>query len=720
MSSAARVGVGTRFVYEGETVEIVEMHGGKQVTVRGLRTKAVQRLLLRELLDPENAHLVYTEAGPASDDDQETAAVKLAFLTKEEREEVVELADHVREVLTGFRSGSAELARPGEPKPEYHATLPLMARYAAKAAELNRGERTIERWVHDYQENGDAGLIPATSVCPKRGRRVDQRWVDTCAEIMVESVDASKPSEKALIRRTNARAIARFGEGEVTVPPRTTAYRVIWDLEATHPLIRHSTIRNRDIADRPAGVYGKLRPTRPGEYTLMDTTRLDVHGLDPMTLRWVRAELTVTMDWYSRCITGLCVTPVSTKSMDAARALFWAFRPPPAGRDWPANAVWPEHGIPRAVWIEQTVLDKEQGRGAASPAIVPETMIVDHGRIFVSAHFTSVCERLGISVQPARLRKGRDKGPVERFFDTLREDLLQYLPGYKGSDLFSRGLDTEGQAFYFLDQLETLIREWIAVVYHNREHSSLIDPAVPGMRMSPAEMFEHGVARAGYIEAPRDRDLAFEFLPVVKRTIQDKGVEIGRRFYSHPVLVPLRHKKSPYRDGKWPISYNPDNITRAYFRHPVDRRWRTLVWEDAPMTRMPYSADAANYARRLASEKFTNPSDQLALEYVLQRWHLGLADTMAERGTALRIAREQDLFIKSLSTNDNPVMELPAVRAITSESSSEDDDPDLADLPDVAADDDLDEDHEQDDVFFEDADFDDGLNDVSEAERRWR
>ena len=168
MSSAARVGVGTRFVYEGETVEIVEMHGGKQVTVRGLRTKAVRApLAARASRSRERTHLVYTEAGPASDDDQETAAVKLAFLTKEERKEVVELADHVREVLTGFRSGSAELARPGEPKPEYHATLPLMARYAAKAAELNRGERTIERWVHDYQENGDAGLIPALP-CARR------------------------------------------------------------------------------------------------------------------------------------------------------------------------------------------------------------------------------------------------------------------------------------------------------------------------------------------------------------------------------------------------------------------------------------------------------------------------------------------------------------------------------------------------------------------------
>jgi hypothetical protein len=63
----------------------------------------------------------------------------------------------------------------------------------------------------------------------------------------------------------------------------------------------HSTIRNRDIEDRPSGVYGQLRPTRPGEYVQMDTTRLDIHGLDPLTLRWVRVTrskvLTITQPY---------------------------------------------------------------------------------------------------------------------------------------------------------------------------------------------------------------------------------------------------------------------------------------------------------------------------------------------------------------------------------------------------------------------------------------
>ena len=59
--------------------------------------------------------------------------------------------------------------------------------------------------------------------------------------------------------------------------------------------------------------------------------------------------------------------------------------------------------------------------------------------------------------------------------------------------------------------------------YHHRSHDSLVDPHVPGLRMSPAMMFEHGIARAGYIEAPRDPDLAFEFLKAEFRKIQHYG-----------------------------------------------------------------------------------------------------------------------------------------------------------------------------------------------------
>lgn len=618
-SAAVRVGVGTRLVHDGEVVEIVEIHTGQtgmDVVLKGTVKPTLIRARLNELLMSDTTRVIPDSEGPCSDDDFEPAGVVLAQLSDVERDEVIERAAHVREVLAGFRSGSAALALPGEPRPEYQANVPLSRRYASKARELDVGVRSIERWVQQFQKNGEAGLA---STRERRtaglGANVDPRWTETAVEVMVEHTDQSRPSQTMVITRTDARVIARFGEGVVQLPSRATAFRVLAELENRYPTFRLSTKRNRDIAQRPDGVYGKLRPTRPGEYLLMDTTRLDVFALDPITLRWVQAELQIGMDWYTRCVTGIRLTPVSTKSVDAASVLYQAYRPRPAGKGWPAHAVWPEHGVPRSVLID---IDAIEGPavGAGGPAMVPETIVIDHGKIYVSEHLTSVCQRMGISIQPARLRTGRDKGPVERFFRTIREDLLQVLPGYKGPDIHSRGLDPESEAFFYLDELEAIIREWVAVVYHHRPHDSLIDPHIPGLRMSPAQMFEHGIARAGYIEAPRDPGLAYEFLKAEFRKVQHYGVDFGGRRFNGPVLNSHRNMTSPYRGkakGRWPIHYDPDDITRAYFRDPETHAWHTLMWEHAPSMEMPLSEDALQFARKLAASKYTYPDDRLAV-----------------------------------------------------------------------------------------------------------
>jgi transposase InsO family protein len=669
-SAAVRIQAGTRLVYDGDAAQVVELlaaPSGVNVVLR-VNPDHLIHVPLRELLTSDRVRVVPTEPGPASDDPWDTATVVLAELTERERLIMRERAAHVREVLTGFRSGSSFLAAPGEPRTQFDPQLPLMTRYQAKAQELGMSVRALNKWVVRFHRQGDAGLAPRSrGPSPNPTGKADLRWVDTALEVMVEHTDLSRPSETMVIRRTNARVIARYGADVVRQPSRSTAFRVLAVLERRHPTFRLSTKRNRDIADRPKEVYGKLRPTRPGEYLLMDSTRLDVFALDPVTLRWVRAELTIALDWYTRCVTGLRVTPVSTKSIDAATVLYQTFRPRPPGQNWPKEAVWPDHGIPRAVLMD---VDTITGSvvGAAHPAIVPDTLVVDHGRIFVSEHLMSVCERLGISVQPARLKTARDKGPVERFFETLREDLLQVLPGYKGPDVYSRGVDPESEAFFFLDELEDIIREWVAVVYDRRPHSGLSDPHLHAMKMSPAMMFEHGVARAGYIEASRDPDLAYEFLKTVWRTIQHYGVEIGGRRYNGSVLDRYRNTSSAYggkAKGRWPFQVDTDDVTRIYFRDPDTRRYHALVWEHAPSLMMPFSEDALAFARELAAAKYTYPDDTVAVADLFERWKLGLGATAKERRIALRMSRDQAVLLKDLPGLQEPeVAQLPSVARV--------------------------------------------------------
>jgi transposase InsO family protein len=669
-SATVRIQAGTRLIYDGDAAQVVELvavESGVDVVLR-VSPDHLVHVPLRELLTSEHVGVVPTEPGPASDDPWDTASVVLAELTERERTIMRERAANVREVLTGFRSGNSLLAVAGEPRPQFDPELPLMDRYRAKAKELGVTVRALTKWVTRFRRAGDAGLAPALHQSLRNPiGKADPRWVDTALEVMVEHTDLSRPSRTMVIKRTNARTIARYGVDVVRQPSRATAFRVLDELERRHPTFRLSTKRNRDIADRPNEPYGKLRPTRPGEYVLMDSTPLDVFALDPVTLRWVRAELTVALDCYTRCVTGLRVTPASTKSIDAATVLYQTFRPRPPGKTWPKEAVWPDHGIPRGLLVD---VDTVTGPvvGAAHPAIVPDTVVVDHGRIFVSEHLLSVCERLGISVQPARLKTPRDKGPVERFFETLSEDLLQALPGYKGPDVYSRGLDPELDAFLFLDELEDIIREWVAVVYHRRPHAGLSDPHLHAMKMSPAMMFEHGVARAGYVEAPREPDLAYEFLKTEWRSIQHYGVEIGGRRYNGAVLERYRNTSSPYggkAKGRWPFQVDPDDITRIYFRNPDTRRYHPLMWEHAPALSMPFSEDALQFARRLAAAKYTYPDDAIAVADLLERWQLGLGATVKERRIALRMSRQQAALVNDLPGLSEPeVAQLPSVAQV--------------------------------------------------------
>ncbi|MGA4902188.1 TnsA-like heteromeric transposase endonuclease subunit [Streptomyces griseoincarnatus] len=686
--AAVRVGVGTRLKYDGEVVVVEEMFGsaaGNEVLVRDGPGRRF-RLSLREVLASGRAQVIATGPGPESDDDREAASVLLAQLSEEELDEIRERAAHINEVLTGFRSGSDELAEPGEPRSQYAVTVPKMQRYEAKATELGVSVRTIKRWVRAFLTDREAGLVHGGT---DRGGdmgglgRADPRWVEMALEIMAEHGKDSKPTRGKVIRSVGPRLVARHGEGEVKLPGRATAYRWLEELERRLPTFRLSTKRNRDIAARPAGAYGKLRPTRPGEYLLMDTTRLDVFAMDPITMKWVQAELTAAMDWYDRCVTGLRVTPVSTSSIGVAAVMFQTFRPRSAGKDWPEYAVWPDHGIPRHVFVEIKALEPDEEEpakakkgGVASPALVPETIVVDHGKPYISEHVTSVCQRLGLSIQPARLRTGRDKGPLERFFKTVREGLLEVLPGYKGPDLFSRGERPEDQAFFFLHELEAIIREWVACTYHHRPHRGLVDAHVPGLNLSPAAMFEHGIARSGYIEVPRDPALGFEFLKTEWRPTHHYGVEIRKCRYNGPGLDGYRGETSEYSGpkakGLWPVQVDPDNINYIYFRRPDTRRWHTLQWEHAPAQKFPISHGAIEIARKLAGQKYPFPDDETAVAELLDRWHLGLGLTMTERRLALRQARERSAFDLP-DTAEDDVRALPSVARILNATDDEDD-----------------------------------------------
>jgi transposase InsO family protein len=623
---------GSRLVFDGEVAEVVAVDGVR-ATLRSDRTRRFTTVQLSRLA---------ASAGPAggtlrAGDADVSPGLVPGSLAGEQLGRLAEQAGHVREVLTGYRSGDPDRARPGEPRPGYRPGQPLKTRYRAKAEELGITSRTVERWVAAYRESGEAGLAGARAL---RGRdtAVDPRWDEAVRLVLAEMVSDSTPTRSAVLRKAEARLDELHGAGVVPRPSSATAYRRLAGLARGTNAVSGSANGRRSIADRPKGAYGRLRAMRPGEYAILDTQDLDVFAMEPVTCRWVRAQLTVVQDLFTRCITGLRVTPVSTKAVDVAGVLYQAIVPRPAPEDWPEEACWAYHGVP-----QQLVLT-EEGRLPGTPVCPPETLVIDHGKAFLSAHVISVCTRLGISIQPAQPKKPTDKPTCERFFKTLREGLIQHLPAYKGPDIYSRGERVEDAAFLFLHELEDIIAEWVALVFHRSRQDGLAVPEWPHLKLSPNEMYEIGVARAGLLRIPASPELAYDFLPAEWRTIQHYGVEAGGLRYNGPALDAYRNAASPYgglHAGKWPIRINPDDARWAWFQDPADDRWHRLEWEHAAGLGTPFSGEAARYARRLAARSGRWPDTGQALGELLARWDRGMVTGRRERRMAIRLAAER-------------------------------------------------------------------------------
>ena len=251
--------------------------------------------------------------------------------------------------------------------------------------------------------------------------------------------------------------------------------------------------------------------------------------------------------------------------------------------------------------------------------------------------------------------------------ETLREDLLQVLPGYKGPDVYSRGVDPESEAFFFLDELEAIIREWVAVVYHRRPHSGLPTRICRDADVAGEDVRTRGGARRLHRSAPRPR-------PGLRipqdRVAHDPALRCGDRWppLQRPVLDRYRNTSSAYGGkgkGRWPFQVDPDDVTRIYFRDPDTRRYHALVWEHAPSLMMPFSEDALAFARELAAAKYTYPDDTIAVADLFERWKLGLGATAKERRMALRMSRDQAVPLNDLPGPQEPeVAQLPSVARV--------------------------------------------------------
>jgi hypothetical protein len=521
-------------------------------------------------------------------------------------EEALWWEGHILEVLYGLAPDAPVGARP---RPQYDPELvSLTARENAKAAELAAAGRrvpasTLKHRRQRYEAGGLAGLVDHR-VAKRRAPagRVDPAVVAAMRTAIAEATDDSSRTAKFVFWRTGE---ILTGEGAgVVLPSERTLYRLFGRLSAGKHTTGSASTR-RSLAGRPVGMFGQLPVAAPGELTQIDSTPLDVMVLLDEGVTG-RVELTGMIDVATRTVTAAVLRP-TTRSVDASVLLARTVTPEPMRPGW-VEALKMAHSV--LPYDRLLSVDERLEHAAAKPVIVPDTIVCDHGSVFISRNFRASCRYLGITFQPAHLASGAEKPHVERMFGSVGSMFCQFVSGYLGSNPDRRGRGIEGKPLWSMLELQELLDEWLVACWQNRPHEELRDPEHPGRAFTPNEKYAALVEAAGYVPVALSPDDYIELLPAQWRAVNAYGIKLKRRSYDSEQLDPLRLQPSGVAERKdlWEIHHDPYDVSRIFVRGPSG--WITCFWRHLDRVPVPFGELAWDHARRHLSEEGRAATEQ--------------------------------------------------------------------------------------------------------------
>ncbi|MEU0742378.1 transposase [Streptomyces sp. NPDC006134] len=432
----------------------------------------------------------------------------------------------------------------------------MAEREQAKAGELAQlgwprvSRATVRRMRARYHTGGVMGLVRQRKPSSATGR-ADERVVAAVLEALRRQRGRSTGTLKGLREVTGQILADAHGPGAVALPAPSTFNRLVRVL--ADPL-EHPGRPARTATAVPVRPFTPVVALRPGELVQVDTTRLDIMAIGEDG-KPVRPELTIALDVATRSVVAAVLREESTQVVDAALLPAEMAVPHPVRPGWGEQLRLARAAVP---YDRLLALDARLEQAAARLVVVPETIVIDRGRVFVSGAFLAACETLGVSVQPAPPRSPTAKGAVERAFGSINSLFSQHVAGYTGSHILRRGQAVEGEARFTVAQLQ-------------------------------------------------------ELLPVRFHPIAGRGVRINYRTYDHTMLNEHRGRPSPTGPGgKWEVRLNPHDVRQIYLRLP-DGQLHEIPWIHRDHVQAPMSKATWRHLRTTLKQRVEREANETAL-----------------------------------------------------------------------------------------------------------
>lgn len=514
------------------------------------------------------------------------------------------LADHLQELLTGYRPGATEI-RPGFDPAEFS----LEKRIALKIPELHKlgvraSRATIMRDLKELRTEGVSGLVDKRKVQKSSDplANLDPRLKDCLCAVIAREAKRSTKTKKLLIDSAFTEYLNRYNTEIETKPSYPSMYRYL-DLLTIGKHVTKSAKTRQSLHNRPARTFAKPMPGMPGESVQIDSTKLDI--LVRTTSGAIeRPTLTVMVDIATRSILASSIR-LEAKGVDHALLLAQSLTPPENRPDKSLFRAALRQQNPNVAFLDDvTRRQLELNR----PFIRPRSVTTDLGKDFTSDVYLAALERHGIDALQSAPHTPTDKAIVERTFGSINTLFLQSLPGYTGRSPEHRGYKVEEEDLLDIHSLYELFDDWVLNVWQNRQHSGLRDVLDPAVKLSPNQQFLAANHVTAALELPLSPDEFIELLPTEYRVISSTGIEFDNRKYDSALLHPYRNTKSrlPAQGGKWEVKYDPYNPFAVWVRLP-DGTWAECGIRNREEVFQPHAEDRQSARQKDKAEvAFTN------------------------------------------------------------------------------------------------------------------
>ena len=520
---------------------------------------------------------------------------------------------------TGYRSGSVLAAAAGEPRaPNPKRRVELIA------AERRVAVGTMYRKFRELETQGPGTVLDRRRERgPEADPGFDAQFLAIAERMLTENRDRSTIKSHSFWIDVCAEVRNVHDGGDPVPEPSLERFRT-WlgrKPKSAHHFGKATTRRNTaDAADADRHLGG-LVATRPGEVVIIDSNRLDVLGVDPVTGTVLIMVWTLAWDLYSAWPLALRITAGDPTDVDLALLLSDIVRPRPQGAAGRCR-FW---GVPDQL-IVRIGEDWGVGPAAYAPMLIPQAILVDGAKAALGKLVRKAAEPLGCDIMEAHPRTGSDKAALERNFGSMGTMYLQHFPGYKASSVTDRGRAPQADALLTPEEHEDAWWHWVELAWQKRPHPGLRDPAFMQRRLTPEERYEMGIARAGFHHLPADPKLWLRLLPAKLLKVERSGIRHEELTFDSEKLDPYRRDSDlPGAGGDWRVRVDRRDLLHVWLEDHENDKFIRVPWRHLRAGDPLFGDRALHYLkRRLTDQRSTalvrhgkeHELDEVMIEFV--------------------------------------------------------------------------------------------------------